>query len=116
MMAAVPPPDRARAPAAAAALCFLIRVQSIKDSEDVAAFVTRVETSQLDRTPFIQEFMRRARAAGLQSALLEIGAEKLGTPPTNVIVHVRGIFDLDELRRIIRRLDHLSSWQELFAR
>ncbi len=55
---------------------------------------------------------------GLEAArqmLLDLGAERLGEPTDDIKRAIGLIADLDRLRRLGRRLLHVSNWHELLA-
>jgi hypothetical protein len=42
-----------------------------------------------------------------------LGGKLLGAPPAEVLAALDAIADLDRLNKLILRIDHVGSWQEL---
>ena len=55
------------------------------------------------------------RLAEARRNLLDIGAEKFGTPAMSVVTRIEQIDELDVLHQLMRQVFHVSSWQELLA-
>jgi hypothetical protein len=62
-----------------------------------------------------QAILDEGKILALQELLLEQGEENFGDPSNETKMTVRGITDLDRLKKLCRRLLHVTTWQELFA-
>ena len=84
-------------------------VQNMKESVTYQAIVEEgVEKGRV-------EGRREGRLEEARQTLLDLGAERLGAPGEEVQAAVRGIIDLERLRRLRHRLFHVSTWEDLLA-
>jgi predicted transposase YdaD len=84
-------------------------VRAMKESVTYQAIVEEgVEKGKL-------EGKLEGRLEEARTMLLEFGAERFGTPGQEVETAIGRITDVERLRRLGRRLLHVSSWQELLA-
>lgn len=54
-------------------------------------------------------------AEGAHKIILGMGAERFGPPEAAIEAAIRGILDVDQLKRLAVRLLKVSSWEELVA-
>jgi len=59
--------------------------------------------------------LRRGAQQALQEAILLSGHERFGKPNEEVVNAIHSVTDVDRLRRMLVRLLHVSSWQELLS-
>ena len=57
----------------------------------------------------------RGRVVELRETIRELGEERFGSPPAEVVVALDGIADAERLRRMRRRLHNASDWADLLA-
>ncbi len=63
----------------------------------------------------VEEGVAKGRLEEARQMLLDLGGEQLGQPSDDIEQVIGKIADLDRLRRLGRRLRHVSSWLELLA-
>lgn len=88
-------------------------VRGMKESVTYQAIVEEgVEKGRLEGK---LEGRLEGRLEEARQTLLDLGAERLRMPSEDVESAVRRITDLEQLRRLRRRLLHVSTWEELLA-
>jgi Putative transposase, YhgA-like len=61
----------------------------------------------------IEVGLERGRTEALQGVIVEIGAARLGNPNAAIQAAVQAITDIGRLRKLVRRIQEVSSWDEL---
>jgi len=63
----------------------------------------------------VEEGVEKGRLEEARQMLLDLGTERLGAPSEEVEAAIGRTTDLEHLRRLGRRLFHVSTWQELLT-
>ncbi len=62
-----------------------------------------------------QAIVREGVIKGKREDLLDLGTQRFGVPEPNVQQRLSSVADVEELRRLLRRVLEVSNWAELFG-
>jgi hypothetical protein len=83
-------------------------MQHLKYFEELAGYSVKDLASY-------KEIVNEVRVAERSEMILQLGAERFGSPAQQVRKQIEAIGDMDRLRAMSSRLLHVNSWQELLA-